>query len=145
MVIEEVSEVTDELLDALQRLIPQLSASRTAPTRDELAALVNSVSSTLLIARMPDERSAITGMLTLAVYRVPTGIRSIIEDVVVDRAMRRRGVAEALMRRAMELAREAGASGVALTSNFQRAAANQLYQSMGFKRRETNTYSYDLK
>ena len=143
-VIEEVSEVTDELLDALQRLIPQLSAHKAAPARDELAALVNSESSTLLIARVPDENNAIAGMLTLTIYRVPTGIRSIIEDVVVDQAMRRRGIAEALMRRAMELGREAGASGVSLTSNSQRAAANQLYQSMGFKRRETNAYSYDL-
>jgi len=145
MHIETVSEVTGELLDALERLIPQLSANKTAPTRDEMTALVNSESSTLLIARVPDKKSAIVGMLTLAVYRVPTGIRSIIEDVVVDESMRRRGIAEALMRRAIELAREAGASGVSLTSNSQRAAANQLYQSMDFKRRETNAYSYEFK
>ena len=145
MHIETVSEVTGELLDALERLIPQLSANKPAPTRDEMTALVNSESSTLLIARVPDKKSAIVGMLTLAVYRVPTGIRSIIEDVVVDESMRRRGVAEALMRRAIELAREAGASGVSLTSNSQRAAANQLYQSMDFKRRETNAYSYEFK
>lgn len=140
MVIEEVSEVTEELLDALQRLIPQLSAHKAAPTQDELTKLVNSESSTLLIARAPDEKSAIVGMLTLAIYRVPTGIRSIVEDVVVDESMRRRGIAEALIMRAMELAREAGAGGVSLTSNSQRAAANHLYQSMGFKRRETNAY-----
>ncbi len=145
MVIEEVSEVTEELLDALQRLIPQLSAHKTAPTRNELTALVNSESSTLLIARVPEEKNLIVGMLTLAIYRVPTGIRSIVEDVVVDESMRRRGIAEALMRRAIELAREARASGVSLTSNSQRVAANRLYQSMGFKRRETIAYYYDLK
>src|SRR4026207_1716571 len=145
MVIEEVSEVTDELLNALQRLVQQLSAHKTAPTLDELTALVISESSTLLIARVPDEKNTIVGMLTLAIYRVPTGIRSIVEDVVVDEIMRRRGIAEALMRRAIELARAAGASGMSLTSNSQRAAANQLYQSMGFKRRETNVYSYELK
>jgi len=145
MHIEKVSEVTEELLDALQRLIPQLSAHKAAPTLDELTALTNSQSSTLLIARVSDEKSSIVGMLTLAIYRVPTGIRSIIEDVVVDESMRRRGIAEALMRRAIELAREARASGMSLTSNSQRAAANHLYQSMGFKRRETNAYSYDLK
>ena len=145
MHIEKVSEVTEELLDALQRLIPQLSAHKAAPTLDELTALTNSQSSTLLIARVSDEKSSIVGMLTLAIYRVPTGIRSIIEDVVVDESMRRRGIAEALMRRAIELAREARASGVSLTSNSQRVAANHLYQSMGFKRRETNAYSYDLK
>lgn len=145
MHIEEVSEVTEQLLDALQRLVPQLSAHKTAPTLDELTALVISESSTLLIARFPDEKNTIVGMLTLAIYRVPTGIRSIVEDVVVDETMRRRGIAEALVMRAIELAQEAGASGVSLTSNSQRAAANQLYQSIGFKRRETNAYFYSLR
>ena len=145
MYIETVSEVTGELLDALDRLTPQLSTHKRAPTRDELTALINSESSTLFIARYSDEKNTIAGMLTLVIYHVPTGIRSIIEDVVVDQATRRQGIAEALMKRAIEMAREAGAGGVSLTSNSQRAAANQLYQSMGFKRRETNAYSYDLK
>ena len=145
MHIEKVSEVTGELLDALDRLIPQLSAPKKAPTWDELTALIHSESSTLLIARYSDEKNMISGILTLVIYRVPTGIRSIIEDVVVDQAMRRQGIAEALLKRAIEVARQAGAGGVSLTSNSQRAAANQLYQSIGFKRRETNVYSYDLK
>ena len=145
MHIETVSEVTGELLDALSRLIPQLSVHKKAPTRDELTALIHSEPSTLLIARYPDEKNTIAGMLTLVIYRVPTGIRSIIEDVVVDQAMRRQGIAEALMGRAIQMAREAGAGSVSLTSNAQRAAANQLYQSMGFKRRETNAYTYELK
>ena len=145
MHIETVSELTRELLEALDRLIPQLSAHKKAPARDELTALINSESSTLLIARYSDEKNTIVGMLTLVIYRVPTGTRSIIEDVVVDQATRRQGIAEALMRRAMQMAREAGAGGVSLTSNPQRVAANQLYQSMGFKRRETNAYSYDFK
>ncbi|MDQ3007790.1 MAG: GNAT family N-acetyltransferase [Chloroflexota bacterium] len=145
MHIEMVSEVTGELLDALDRLIPQLSAHKKAPTWDELTALMSSESSTLLIARYSDEKNMIAGILTLVIYRVPTGIRSIIEDVVVDESMRRQGIAEALLKRAIEVARRAGAGGVSLTSNSQRAAANQLYQSIGFKRRETNVYSYDLK
>jgi len=76
---------------------------------------------------------------------VPTGLRSIIEDVIVDESMRRRGIGEALMRRAIDLARELGAEGVALTSNPARAAANQLYQTMGFELRKTNPYFYKLK
>jgi|SRR5215207_2840414 len=145
MHIEMVSEVNGELIDALDRLIPQLSAHKKTPTGDELNALIKSWPSTLLIARYSDEKNTIAGMLTLVVYPVPTGIRSIIEDVVVDQVMRRQGIAEALVERAIQIAREAGADGVSLTSNSQRAAANQLYQSMGFKRRETNAYFYDLK
>jgi ribosomal protein S18 acetylase RimI-like enzyme len=85
------------------------------------------------------------GILCLTIYRVPTGLRSIIEDVIVDESARRQGIGAALMRYAIELAREAGAEGVSLTSNPQREAANQLYQSMGFALRKTNPYFYKLK
>jgi ribosomal protein S18 acetylase RimI-like enzyme len=81
-------------------------------------------------------------MLTLVVYRVPTGIRARIEDVVVDEAMRGKGIGEALMRHALHMAREAGADGVALTSNPRREAANRLYQRLGFHPWQTNLYFY---
>lgn len=145
MHIEKVSIVTQELHQALQRLVPQLGAHKAAPTWEELQRLVGSESSMLLAAREPNEDSPISGVLCLTVYRVPTGLRSIIEDVIVDATMRRRGMGEALVRRAIELAREAGAEGVSLTSNPQREAANHLYQSMGFELRKTNPYYYRLK
>ena len=145
MYIGKVSSVTEELHNAFQRLIPQLTIHKSAPDRDELMALINSESSTLLIARYPDQESDIAGILTLVIYRVPTGLRSIVEDVVVDEKMRGQGIGEALMLHAIELAREAGASGVSLTSNPRREAANHLYQSIGFKRRETNAYYFNLK
>jgi ribosomal protein S18 acetylase RimI-like enzyme len=143
--IGKVSEVTRELHEALQRLIPQLGAHKSAPNLEQLNELIKSESSRLLVARYPDENGPIVGISSLIVYRVPTGIRSIIEDVVVDENARRQGIGEALVRYAMELAREAGADAVSLTSNSQRAAANQLYQSMGFELRKTNPYLYRLK
>ena len=145
MCIGKVFEVTEELQEALQRLIPQLGVHKIPTTFKELDRLIKSESSTLLAARYPDEDSAIAGILSLTIYRVPTGIRSIIEDLVVDKKMRRRGIGEALVRNAIELAREAGADGVSLTSNSQRKAANQLYQSLGFELRKTNPYFYNLK
>ena len=143
MYIGKVSGVTEELYEAIQRLIPQLGIHKTPPTWDELTALVKSESSSLLIARDPDENSEIAGLLCLTIYRVPTGLRSIVEDVVVDEKMRRRGIAKGLLWYALKLARESGASRVSLTSNPQREAANHLYQSIGFKRRETKSYYYE--
>ena len=145
MHIELVSEATEDLYQALQRLVPQLGAHKAPPTRDELQELVGSESSMLLVAQDPDASGMIVGILCLTVYRVPTGLRSIIEDVVVDESARRKGIGEALMRKAIELAREAGAEGVSLTSNPQRQAANLLYQSLGFRLRQTNPYFYRLK
>lgn len=145
MYIEKVSEMTEELHEALQRLVPQLGAHKIPPTWEELNLLIKSEASTLLVAREPDENGPIAGILCLSVYRVPTGLRSIIEDVIVDQKMRRRGIGEALVQEAIEQAREAGADGVSLTSNPRREAANQLYQSMGFELRQTNPYFYRLK
>jgi len=145
MHVEKVSEVTDEVYTAVRLLVPQLGADKIIPTRDELNALVRSEAATFLIARYPDKDSEISGILTLTVYRVPTGIRSIVEDVIVDERLRRRGIAEALMRHAIELAGQAGASVLALSSNPARQAANKLYQSMGFQKRETNSYLYKIR
>ena len=91
-----------------------------------------------MVAR--NEKNEIIGALTLTVYRVPTGIRSIIEDVIVDNSARGQGVGEALMLRAIEIAKEKGASNISLTSNPLREAANRLYLRVGFKKRETNAY-----
>ena len=134
-----------ELHSALQRLVPQLGAHKVPPDPDEIAKLIESEGSTLLVARDPDENGQIIGMLYLNVYRVPTGLRSIIEDVVVDEGNRQKGVGEALIRRAIELARDSGADGISLTSNPKREAANRLYQSVGFEIRKTNIYYYRLK
>jgi len=145
MYIERIQEVTDEVFEAICRLVPEIGTHKLAPSREELSDLVCSDSSTLWIAREPDQAGNIVGMLTLTVYRVPTGIRSIVEDVAVDSNFRRRGIARSLMEKAIEFARQAGAENVALTSNPKREAANLLYQSMGFAKRETNAYSYKLK
>jgi len=145
MIVEKVSELTEEIYTAVKLLVPQLGAHKVIPTWDELNALVRSESSTLLIARYPDQHGRIAGILNLTIYRVPTGIRSIVEDVIVDEKMRRRGIAEGLMRHAIELAEQGGASTLALTSNPSREAANKLYQSVGFEKRETNSYLYKIK
>ena len=142
MFIVRATFVTNELVNAFERLIPQLKLNAPLPTRDELGALLSSTFSILLVARYPDDQADIVGMLTLIVYRVPTGVRARIEDVVVDADMRGKGIGEALVRRALSMACDAGADGVALTSNPKREAANRLYQRLGFKPWQTNLYFY---
>lgn len=144
MFIVRVTAVTDELVSALESLIPQLKLKYLAPTRDELERLVSSDSSILLAARYPDKSAPITGVLTLILYRVPTGIRARIEDVVVDETMRGKGIGEALLRHALNMAREVGANGVTLTSNPKREAANRLYRRLGFRLWQTNLYFYEF-
>ncbi len=136
--VDEVVEVTSELIEAFVHLIPQLSSSSPAPGPDELADIVGSSSSILLVARSPG--GPIVGSLTLAVFRVPTGLRAWIEDVVVDETARGAGAGEALVVAAIKRAQDLGARSVDLTSRPSREAANRLYQRLGFEPRTTNVY-----
>jgi ribosomal protein S18 acetylase RimI-like enzyme len=140
--IEPAERATDELVAAFARLVPALSSSAPAPTADEVRAIVKSPTTTVLMARNEDD--VVVGSLTLALFRIPTGIRAWIEDVVVTEGARGQGVGEALTREALRLAQAAGARTVDLTSRPAREAANRLYEKVGFRRRETNVYRYEL-
>ena len=140
--ISKATEMTEELYQACQRLVPQLTSNNPPPTRQELTLMLSTGSSTVYLARHRDYGDEIIGLATLVLYRVPTGMRAYIEDVVVDERARGRRVGEALTRACLEQAEAAGASQVMLTSNPGRIAANRLYQRMGFELRKTNVYRY---
>jgi ribosomal protein S18 acetylase RimI-like enzyme len=140
--VTQATTVSDELVAAFARLVPQLSTSAQPPTRSELEEIVSSPAATMLLAR--DDEDLIIGALTLVLFRTPTGSRAWIEDVVVDEAARGQGAGEALVAEATRLASESGARTVDLTSRPSREAANALYEKVGFRARETNVYRYDL-
>jgi ribosomal protein S18 acetylase RimI-like enzyme len=141
VVVERATEVTPELISAFELLIPQLSSSNPPPTSSDLQKIVSSDSSTLFVARVEGK---IVGSLTLAIFRIPTGVRAWIEDVVVDSSARGHGVGEALNQAALAEARSNGAVTVDLTSRPSREAANRLYQRLGFVQRDTNVYRFTL-
>ena len=140
--VEEAVVADPELLAAMSLLVPQLSSSATRLTAYELETVVNAPATTLFVAR--DASRRIIGVLTLAVFRVPTGVRAWIEDVVVDEAARGSGAGAALTEAALAWAERAGARTVDLTSRPSREAANRLYQRLGFEQRETNVYRKTL-
>jgi ribosomal protein S18 acetylase RimI-like enzyme len=139
--VDEATELFDGLPDAVDRLVRQLSRSSPPPSASELEELIGSPACHLLLAR--DGEGAIVGMLTLAVFRIPTGLRAWIEDVVVDEAARGKGVGAELTNAAIRLAGQRGARTVDLTSRPSREAANRLYQRLGFVQRETNVYRFE--
>ncbi len=139
--VETVSRATPEVAGAIATLLPQLSSSAPPFTLSTLEALVAAPGTTLLVARI---EGAVVGMLTLVTFRIPTGLRAMIEDVVVDAGQRGRGIAASLTLAALERARAAGARTVDLTSRPSRVAANRLYQKLGFVQRETNAYRFTL-
>ena len=139
--IDIAEHVDDELVAAFEMLIPQLSSSSPAPSRELLTELVEGDDTVVFLARLD---GSIVGSLTLAFYRIPTGMKAWIEDVVVDDAARGHGVGRLLSEAALDVARARGAKNVSLTSRPSRGSANRLYQRIGFQARDTNVYRYDL-
>ncbi|MGH9082284.1 MAG: GNAT family N-acetyltransferase [Acidimicrobiales bacterium] len=142
MTVEPAAVAGAELVEAMARLVGQLSQSAPVPTAYELERIVASPATTLFVAR--DGAGRVVGALTLAVFRTPTGVRAWIEDVVVDREARGAGTGAALVRAAVALAAEHDARTVDLTSRPDREAANRLYLRLGFEQRTTNVYRYTV-
>lgn len=151
--VADPSEVTEGFAVAFGRLVPQLSRSAEMPTAEELAEIVRSPATVLLVAYGggggeggggEHSKAEIIGSLTLVLFRIPTGLRARIEDVVVDESARGAGAGRALNAAAMERAATAGARSIDLTSGPAREAANELYLSLGFKQRDTNVYRAEL-
>lgn len=137
--VEILDEVTDEVVEAFGRLMPQLSSSAKPLDAAAIAAVASSPAVTVLLARSDGQ---IVGSLSLVQFRIPTGLRAWIEDVVVDEAARGRGVGAILTREALRLAKEAGVRTVDLSTRPSRVAAGRLYEREGFKQRDTRMYRY---
>ena len=138
--IEIATTVDDELVATVARILPLLSSSA-PPSADHLRTIVDGPDTELFVARL---EGRIVGILTLAMYPIPTGNRAWIEDVIVDESAARQGIGESLSRAAIDEARRRGAKDVRLTSRPKREAANRLYQRIGFEIYETNVYKYPL-
>ena len=117
MDISEVSQITEELVSAFARLIPQLSPNRQPPTRIELQAVVDSHASLLFVARDPEKNDEIVFSLTLVVFSTPTGCKAWIEDVVVDESARGKGAGETLNVAALKRAKEEGTENGSFNTN----------------------------
>ena len=139
--IEKVQFATPEVVDGLNKLLPQLSSQPPTLSMSDVERMVHSEAATLFVAT---ENGVILGTLTLVIFSIPTGRRGWIEDVVVDQSARGAGVGEQLTNAAIEEARSRGARSIDLTSRPSREAANAMYVKLGFGLRETNVYRLSL-
>lgn len=143
MQVEALTRVDDEVVEAFGRLVPQLSSSAPPVSQADLEAVIAHDATTVFIAR--DDAGAVIGTMSLVLFPIPTGVRAIIEDVVVDETARGTGAVEALNAAALDHARAHGARTVDLTSRPSRAAANRVYARLGFEQRDTNVWRFELE
>ncbi|MCH4876012.1 GNAT family N-acetyltransferase [Pseudomonas sp. TMW22090] len=139
--VEVVKEADPVLLQSLNDLLPQLSKNAQAMKMEDLKQIVDSECSDLLVVKAADGGSVL-GALTLIHFRIPSGIRAWIEDVVVDANARGQGIGKALIQAAIEKSRDLGAKTLDLTSNPDRESAHRLYEGVGFSVRTTKVYRY---
>ncbi|HEY2506282.1 MAG TPA: GNAT family N-acetyltransferase [Streptosporangiaceae bacterium] len=137
--LEQLDQVTDDSVEAFGKLLPQLSGSAKPVDAETLREIVASPAVTILVAR---NEGTIVGTLSLVMFRIPTGVRAWIEDVVVDAAAGGQGIGKALVREALRLAEAGGARTVDLSTRPSRVAAGNLYERVGFQQRDTRIYRY---
>jgi len=133
----------EELAEALQGLVPQLSRSNPPPSLAAVRSMLGHEAVTQFVAR--DDGGRIVGVSTLAVFPIPTARRAWVEDVIVDESVHGQGIGRELTEAMLDRARELGCATVDLTSRPSREAANHLYEKVGFVQRETNVYRFDLR
>jgi ribosomal protein S18 acetylase RimI-like enzyme len=141
MKIKEIRKFSNNLYEGFNKLIPQLTTAKKEIPQELLRRIIESENVHLFAA---EEKGVLLGMLTLVIYPIPTDLRAVIEDVVVEATARGRGIGNKLIRSAIAMAKEQGVTSVNLTSNPNRKAANALYEKMGFNMRETNVYRFDI-
>ncbi len=150
MTVTLAKSPSPHLLEAVNSLVPQLSTSTPPLSMEQLSALLNQDDVYVFVfhpdtkQQETDEGVEVLGMLTLATFRIPTGLRGWIEDVVVDKGARGMGAGQALVEAALKKAAELGLTTVDLTSRPTRKAANRLYVRCGFEARDTNVYRYKV-
>lgn len=140
MEIVKLTSVDEKACREINALLSQLGKNLEC-SLEHLRNVVEDQHTELLVAR---EDNSIVGMATLALVVKPAGVVADLEDVVVDESERGKGLGRALCEKAIESARSRDVRSIRLTSRPERVAANQLYQKLGFERKETNVYHLEL-
>ena len=136
--IEKIQKFSPELTTSLNKLLSQLNEKATPLKNEGIEEMIVSPANRLFVARGPSKE--IVGMLTLIIYRIPVWKKGWLEDLVVDKAYRNKGIATKLFQHAIEAAKSEGVLSLNFTSRPEREVANKFYHSLGFEKRNTNVY-----
>jgi ribosomal protein S18 acetylase RimI-like enzyme len=142
MKIKKIKRFSLRVYEAVLSLLPQLASEADLPTKEYFESILKSENIHFFIAELDNKQ--IVGMITIGTYRMLSGTKVWIEDVVVDESQRGKGIGKELILHAINYSGSLGAKSVGLTSRPFRTSANRLYQKLGFVRYETNVYKYLL-
>ncbi len=126
----------DSLRD-INRFLPQLSASGRKLSLADFKKIVKDRNTLLLVVK---NKEAVVGMGTVVFILTPVGLRARMEDVVIDKKYRKRGLGTKLIRKLIGEARRRKARWIEFTSRTDRIITNRFYRRLNFKKRDTNVY-----
>lgn len=141
--IEQLKTYSKELAETLNKLLKQLDSNSTNLNRTDLQEIIASPTNRLFVAKKGNKE--IIGMLSLIIFRIPLAKKGLLEDFVVDEKYRGKGVGTKLVKTAVKQAKKEKVRYLDFTSRAERVAANRLYESLGFKKRNTNSYRIILR
>lgn len=104
-----------------------------------LAEILQANNNVCVIVCMVDDK--VVGTALLSTYKVISGYRGMVDDVVVDTSQRGKGIGKKLMVRLLEQAKSMGLDEVLLFTGHHRLPAITLYKSLGFTLRESGLYN----
>lgn len=141
MNIIELETFREEYIAGLDALMHELSHGAAA-TEERVRRVIEDPNMHQYAAF--EEGGRMVGCATLCVCHTPEMVIGFVEAVVVASAFRGRHLGRQLMERIISDAGVFGVQQLHLTSNPSRVAANGLYQTLGFERKETNVYTMKI-
>ncbi|EKE18668.1 MAG: Acetyltransferase [uncultured bacterium] len=106
------------------------------------AALIKDTCVTCLVI---EEDAKLIGFGSLIIHKVPTkGEVARIEDIIIAEGHQGKGLGRMLVLKLIEIAKEKKVGRINLTSNPMRVSAQKLYESVGFIKGNTDTFSMSM-
>lgn len=137
MDIQQLHTGDEKILVQLNLLLVQLTGEGKKLSLDDLSRILAQENMYLLVAK---EEEVVVGMASMYSMNLLNGVNASIEDVVVDEGQRGKGLGRKLMEELIHIAKKCNVHHIDLTSRPERIAANELYKTLGFQRRDTNVY-----
>lgn len=142
MIIKLIKDITEIDLKIINKLLYQLDPKCSSLTNNSLKKIFSQKNVTIIGCFKNSQQKSLIAIVTIVFYQTFSGYRCRIEDLVVNKEERGKGLGKKLLKEAIKIAKRKRVNFIELTSRPERKVANILYQKMGFKIKNTNVYRY---
>ena len=133
------NEITEALHNEVKELFEQLN-----PTIIQQPLEILPLDNEHLVLAICHIDGQLAGMASMATYKVISGYKGMVEDVVVAAEFRGKGIGRALMEKLLGEAQRLQLTEILLFSGHHREAAIKLYTSLGFKLKQSGLYTLKI-